>query len=53
MGRGRYIMGCWIDIPWVGVDISWIGGSIYSGKGGRYVMGRGGQYTMHRGVDIP
>ena len=46
-------MGSGVYIPCVGVDIPWIGGSIYYGKGGRYTMGRGSQYTMYRGVKIP
>ena len=38
MGRG-------VDIPWVGVYISWVGD--------RYTMYRGGQNTIGREIDIP
>ena len=32
MGRGRYTMSKIIDIPWVGVKIPWVWGSIYHGE---------------------
>jgi hypothetical protein len=34
-------MGRWVDTMVRGVDIPWVGGSIYHGLGGQYTMGRG------------
>ena len=53
-------MGRRIDMLWVrgliyhgkGVNIPLVEGSIYYRYGGRYAMGRG-RYSMGRGVDIP
>ena len=36
-----------------GVDIPWIGNSIYHGKECQTAMSKGVKYTMGSGVDIP
>ena len=28
---GRYTIGMGVDMPWVGVDTAWVGGSTYHG----------------------
>ena len=58
MGRGFDVPCLGVTIPWVGegVNIAWIGGSIYLGQGGQNTMGMefsmrwvGGQNTMGGG----
>ena len=63
MGGDQNTMGRELDIPWVGDQIPWIGGSVYHGQGVKIqwvgdsichgygipcTMGREGQNTMGR-----
>ena len=51
MDRGSKYHGNGVGIPWVGVNISWIGGSQYWVSVN--IPWEGDQNTMGRGVKIP
>ena len=43
----QYTMNIEVKIPWIGVDIPWIGGLIYHGYGGQHTMDTGSGSIYH------